>query len=110
MLRVAEIVKKKYGVRTIKYTSAKKIKEEYGMALFELINEAYDQLYGYSPLSRGKLNATSTYISPILRLRMCLIVASNEQARKGEHLYFLDVTRFAERAWTYIAYRMDSSA
>lgn len=44
--RVGDIVRRKYGLRTIKYTSAKKIKADYGVALFELINEAYDKLYG----------------------------------------------------------------
>ncbi len=80
MLRVAEIVKKKYGVRTIKYTSAKKIKEEYGMALFELINEAYDQLYGYSPLSQRQIEYYIDIYLPILRLEnVCLIVDSNDK-------------------------------
>lgn len=80
MLRVAEIVKKKYGVRTIKYTSAKKIKEEYGVALFELINEAYDQLYGYSPLSQKQIEYYIDIYLPILRLEnVCLIVDSNDK-------------------------------
>lgn len=80
MLRVAEIVKKKHGVRTIKYTSAKKIKEEYGMALFELINEAYDQLYGYSPLSQRQIEYYIDIYLPILRLEnVCLIVDSNDK-------------------------------
>lgn len=80
MLRVAEIVKKKYGVRTIKYTSAKKIKEEYGVALFELINEAYDQLYGYSPLSQKQIEYYIDIYLPILRLEnVCLIVDSDDK-------------------------------
>lgn len=80
MLRVDEIVKKKYGVRTIKYTSAKKIKEEYGVALFELINEAYDQLYGYSPLSQKQIEYYIDIYLPILRLEnVCLIVDSNDK-------------------------------
>ena len=80
MLRVAEIVKKKYGVRTIKYTSAKKIKEEYGVAMFELINEAYDQLYGYSPLSQKQIEYYIDIYLPILRLEnVCLIVDSDDK-------------------------------
>lgn len=80
MLRVAEIVKKKSGVRTIKYTSAKKIKEEYGVALFELINEAYDQLYGYSPLSQKQIEYYIDIYLPILRLEnVCLIVDSDDK-------------------------------
>lgn len=39
--RIAEIVKKKYGLKVLKYTNRKRIKMEYGHALFHLINEAY---------------------------------------------------------------------
>lgn len=50
-LRIADIVRRKYELRTLRFTSRKKIKEEYGTALFELINTAYDKLYGYAPLT-----------------------------------------------------------
>lgn len=49
--RISEIVKKKFGLRVVKFTSKKEIKEKYGRALFELINEAYQELYQYSPLT-----------------------------------------------------------
>ena len=49
--RIAEIVKKKYGLRVLKYKSRSRIKKEYGRALFHLINEAYDGLYQYSHLT-----------------------------------------------------------
>lgn len=49
--RIAEIAMRRNNLKIKKFTSRKKIKEEYGVALFELINEAYDQLYGYSPLT-----------------------------------------------------------
>ena len=49
-LRIADIVQKKYNLRVLKFNNRKLLKEKYGQALFELINEAYDELYGYSPL------------------------------------------------------------
>ncbi|MBE6317440.1 MAG: N-acetyltransferase [Bacteroidales bacterium] len=54
--RIAQIVEKKHGLKTLKYTSRKKLKDEYGQALFDLINEAYDDLYGYSPLSQKQID------------------------------------------------------
>lgn len=78
--RVADIVRRKYGLRTIKYTSAKKIKADYGVALFELINEAYDKLYGYSPLSKRQIEYYIDIYLPILRLEnVCVIVDSNDK-------------------------------
>ena len=78
--RVGDIVRRKYGLRTIKYTSAKKIKADYGVALFELINEAYDKLYGYSPLSRRHIEYYIDIYLPILRLEnVCVIVDSDDK-------------------------------
>lgn len=53
--RIAEIVKKKFGFRVVKFTSKKEIKEKYGKALFELVNEAYENLYQFSPLTKRQI-------------------------------------------------------
>lgn len=54
--RIAEIVKKKFGFRVVKFDSKKEIKQKYGRALFELVNEAYENLYQFSPLTRRQIN------------------------------------------------------
>ena len=54
--RIADIVKRKYGLRVKKYKSPKKAKEEIGRPLFHLINEAYDGLYEYSKLSEKQID------------------------------------------------------
>ena len=54
--RIADIVKKKYGLRVKKYKSPKKAKEEIGRPLFHLINEAYDGLYEYSHLTERQID------------------------------------------------------
>ncbi|MDE7334845.1 MAG: N-acetyltransferase, partial [Muribaculaceae bacterium] len=51
MKRVCEIVRNRFGLRTAELTTRKKLKDQYGHKLFQVINEAYDQLYGYSPLT-----------------------------------------------------------
>lgn len=80
LARVGEIVRRKYNLRTIKYTSGKKIKEDYGVALFELINEAYDKLYGYSPLTPRQIQYYIDIYLPILKLEnVCVIVDSNDK-------------------------------
>lgn len=53
--RIAEIVKKKFGLRVLKYTSRKRAKAEYGHALFHLINDAYEGLYEYSKLTEKQI-------------------------------------------------------
>ena len=79
-VRISEIVKKKYGLRSIKFTSRRKIKEQYGQALFELINEAYDKLYGYSPLNQRQIDYYIGKYLNIIRLDcLSVIVDSNDQ-------------------------------
>ena len=76
--RVAEIVKTRNNLRVKKYTSRKKIKEEYGVALFELINEAYDKLYGYSPLTPRQIEYYIDLYLGILNLDFVTVVVDSE--------------------------------
>ena len=79
MVRICEIVKKKYNVRNIKYTSAKRLVADYGEAIFNLINEAYSQLYGYSPLTPRQIDHYIKMYVPVLRLTdVSLIVDQND--------------------------------
>lgn len=76
--RVAEIVKTRNNLKVKKFTSRKKIKEEYGVALFELINEAYDQLYGYSPLTPRQIEYYIDMYLGILNLDFVTVVVDSE--------------------------------
>lgn len=80
MARIAEIVLKKYDLRILKYTSAKKIKNDYGHALFHLINEAYADLYGYCTLSEKQIDYYIDMYLSIIRLEYVSVVVDN----KGE--------------------------
>lgn len=74
MTRIAEIVLKKYNLRILKYTSAKKIKDDYGHALFHLINETYANLYGYCTLSERQIEYYIDMYLSILRLEYVSVV------------------------------------
>lgn len=54
--RIADIVRRKYGLKVKKYKSPKKAKAEIGRPLFNLINEAYDGLYEYSRLTDKQID------------------------------------------------------
>ncbi len=78
--RIAEVVKKRSKVNTLKLTSKKQLKEQYGNAIFDLINEAYDGLYGYSPLTQRQIDHYISMYLGILRLDdVCLVVDSNNK-------------------------------
>lgn len=76
--RVSELIQKKYNLRIKKYTSAKKIGAEYGKAIFELMNEAYKEFYGYSPLSQKQIDQYVNMYLPILDLRMVTLIVDAE--------------------------------
>ena len=78
--RVARMVQERYGLKVKVYSSRKKIKEEYGRALFDLINRAYDGLYGYSPLTERQIEYYIDMYLGIIRLdNVCLITDADDR-------------------------------
>lgn len=78
--RVGDIVKRRFGLSVPKLTSKKHLKEKYGHALFQLINEAYDELYGFSPLTDRQIDHYIEQYLGILDLRdVCVIVDKDEK-------------------------------
>ncbi|MDE5918570.1 MAG: N-acetyltransferase, partial [Duncaniella sp.] len=83
MARIAEIVLKKYNLRIVKYTSGKKIKADYGEALFELINVAYADLYGYSALTKKQIEYYIDIYLGLLRLDYVSLVVDADDKLVG---------------------------
>lgn len=78
-LRIAEIVKKKYGLRIRKLHSKKDaFKDNTARRIFELINEAFAPLYGYSRMTDRQIDQYVNTFIPILDLRMVTIVEDGE--------------------------------
>ena len=72
--RISDLIQRKYNLKIKKYTSAKKIAADYGQAIFELMNEAYSPLYGYSPLSQRQIDQYVKMYLPIVDLRMVTLI------------------------------------
>lgn len=72
--RISNLIQQKYNLQIKKYTSGKKIAREYGQAIFELINEAYMPLYGYSALTQRQIDQYVKMYLPILDLRMVTLI------------------------------------
>ena len=75
--RIAQIVKAKYHLRSVPLTSRKTVKEKYGQKLFKLINEAYADLYGFSPLTSRQIDYYVDQYLGIIRLE-CVSVIVDE--------------------------------
>lgn len=80
MNRIAEIVRKKYKLRNLHFKSRKKLKEQYGQAVFELLNEAYDRLFGFTPLTPKQIDYYIGLYLGILRLDdIAVVVDENDR-------------------------------
>lgn len=74
--RIADIVKKKSGLRVVKYTSRSAIRRDYGHEIFRLINEAYDGLYGYSHLTDRQIDYYVRMYISLLDLKLVTLVVN----------------------------------
>ncbi len=79
MMRIAEVVKQKFGLCVVKISSRKEIKEKnYGQKIFDLINEGYKDLFGFVALTQAQIDLyVKTYLS-LLNLDMITLVETNE--------------------------------
>lgn len=81
--RIAEIVKKKFGFRVVKFDSKKEIKEKYGRALFELVNDAYDGLYQFSPLTERQISHYIDIYLGLLDLSLVTCIVDKDDSLVG---------------------------
>ncbi len=109
--RISDLVQRKYNLKIKKYTSAKKIEADYGRAIFELINEAYEPLYGFAPLSDGQINQYVKMYLPIVDLRMVTLITDAEDQLVGVGISMPSLSRALQKAkgkmlplgWYYLA-------
>ena len=73
-VRISEIILQKYKLK-IKKLKRREIKEKnYGQKIFDLINEAYAPLYGYSKMTQGQINQYIKMYLPLIDMRMVSLV------------------------------------
>ena len=85
-VRVSEMVAKRYGLRVKKLKNMREVKhDEYGKRIFELINDSYAPLFGYSRLSERQIDQMVNTYMPLVDLKMqCLVMnADNELVGVG---------------------------
>ena len=81
--RIARIVRERFGLKVIKYTSHRKLAKERGMDIFGLLNEAYAHLYGYSELSEEQIQQYIKSYLPLLDLRLVPIIVDKDNNLVG---------------------------
>ena len=73
--RISDIVQRKYNLRIVKLKNASEVyKGNYGQKIFDLINHAYADLYGYSNLSQRQIDYYVKMYIPLLRLENVTVI------------------------------------
>lgn len=96
--RIANIVKEKYGLRVLKYTSRKRVKAEYGHALFHLINEAYKDLYEYSQLSERQIEYYIDQYLDLLNLDLLSLIVDRNDKLVGVGISIPSMSRALQKS------------
>ncbi len=76
-LRIGEIVKKKYGLKTLKFKSRKEV-WPYAHKIFLALNAAYTPLYGFAPLTDKQIDYYVNMYIPMIRLDFVTVIVREE--------------------------------
>ena len=96
--RISEIVKRKFGLKVAKFKSKKEIKEKYGYALFQLINEAYEKLYQYSPLTDRQIEHYIDVYLGLLDLSLVSCIVDSEDKLVGVGISMPSMSRALQKS------------
>lgn len=77
-VRISEIILQKYNLKIKKLKRSEIKKQNYGQKIFDLINEAYAPLYGYSKMTQGQIDQYIKMYLPLIDLRMVSLVEDAE--------------------------------
>lgn len=81
--RISDIVRKKYNLKILKFSRTKDLIQGYGKKIFNLINEAYADLYGYSALSQRQIDYYIKMYISMLRLDNVTLITDQDDELVG---------------------------
>ena len=76
--RVKKLVTEMYGLQVKKLTPHEVFKEHYGRKIFRLLNEAYSQLFGYTPHDEEEADAFVSEYIKMLDLKMLPMIEDGD--------------------------------
>lgn len=96
--RIADLVKRKYGLRNLHYTSRTSLKDDYGKELFELINRSYKNLYEYSRLTDKQIDYYIGLYLGLLDLDLVSLVVDAENKLVGVGISMGSMSRALQKS------------
>lgn len=96
--RICDLTKQRYNLRILTYSSKKKLKEERGKEIFDLMNEAYAPLFGYSALSEKQIDQYIKSYLGFLDLRLVPLVVNEKNELIGVGIVMPSLSKALQRA------------
>jgi GNAT superfamily N-acetyltransferase len=81
--RISALVERKYGLRVARFKSRSELAKRYGHQLFELVNECYAPLYGYTPLTDRQIGQHIKTYLPVIDLRLIALIVDKDDNLVG---------------------------
>lgn len=98
-VRIAEIVKKKYNLHVRKLKNMREIRRTgIGYKVFDLINEAYAPLFGYSKMTQRQIDQYVNEYLPILDLQMVTLVEDKDNELVGVGISMASLSTTLQKA------------
>lgn len=76
---MANIVAQRFDLHIKKYTSHKKFVKEAAQEIFDLLNECYSKLYGYSELNQKQIDKTISDYIPFVDLNLISLIYDKDE-------------------------------
>lgn len=78
MRRIVSLIEQRYKLHTVKVKSVRELKNRYGYSYFDVLDEAYQKLYNYQPMTERQKRYYCKMYFPLLNFDFVTMVA-NEQ-------------------------------
>ena len=97
VLRIDKLVRERYHLRVDKVHSAKELERKYGMEYMDMLDESYQKLYNFQPMTpRQKVHYKNTYF-PLLNFDFVTIVVNDKNEIVGVGLGMPDISQALRR-------------
>ena len=90
--RIAEIVKQRSHVRVDKVKNSRELERKYGIEYMDVIDEAYQKLYNFQPMTDAQKNYYKKIYFPILNFDFVTIVVNEKDEIVGVGLGMPDIS------------------
>lgn len=98
LVTMAEFVMTRYGLQIKKYTSSRKLIKDYGKKIFEVLNEAFSPLFGYTPLTEKQIEQYVNMYLPIVDLDLISLITESDGTLIGVGISMPSLSKALQKA------------